>query len=487
MTQSVEPVDSVLQTPTSVTAERRPAANYTLWQWVVLGLICSLSMITYLDRVCFGVAAPSLASELNLRSVAELKWAFTAFAIAYAVFEIPTGWLGDRWGPRSMLIRIVIWWSICTALTGLIGLKIGSWTLGGLGTLVLLRFLFGAGEAGAFPNISRAIYNWFPSHKWEFAQGLVWMSGRLMGGITPLIWALLVTGTTWSPPVVNWRGAFLLFGVLGVVWCVLFRLFFTDHPRSANGEPVHPVSGQSAGSHAHGAVPWKWLLTNRELLALCAAYSFVNYGWAFNITYLPAYLKERFPDPSSSTLIAIYTGAPLWVGAAGCVMGGYCVSWIDARLGNRRQSRCVVGMLAMLACAGWWGLASQADNLHLFCISVAMAAFCVDLTLGAAWATCQDIGRTHTAVAAAFMNTVGTLGAAFAGWVTGSLVERAIHQLAALSNVSSSSMSEELRHQGTLNGFHFVFLTYAAVYVLAAVCWFVVMRNTSENADPASR
>ena len=128
-------------------------------RYAVLAFVCALSMITYLDRVCFGQVAPILASELSLDSVADLKWAFTAFALAYAIFEIPSGWLGDIWGPRSTLLRIVVWWSACTALTGVVGLKFGSIMLGGLATLIVLRFLFGMGEAGAYPNITRALHN----------------------------------------------------------------------------------------------------------------------------------------------------------------------------------------------------------------------------------------------------------------------------------------------------------------------------------------
>ena len=197
----------------------------------VLGFVCALSMITNLDRVCFGTVAPTLADELSLGSVADLKWAFTAFAIAYALFEIPTGWLGDVWGPRGTLLRIVIWWSMFDGADGCGGIEGRLILIGGLGTLVVLRFLFGAGEAGTYPNITRAVHNWFPSEQAATAQGWIWMSGRLMGGFTPMIWTLLVAGTAWTLPLVTWRGAFALFGFVGVVWCVAFAWFFRDHPR----------------------------------------------------------------------------------------------------------------------------------------------------------------------------------------------------------------------------------------------------------------
>src|SRR5262245_48018487 len=140
-------------------------------RYVVLGFVCALAMITYLDRVCFSMVAPTLAAELKLGDPSALKWAFTAFAIAYALFEIPSGWLGDVWGPRSTLLRIVVWWSVFTALTAVVGLRIGSYLLAGLGMLIVFRFLFGAGEAGAYPNITRAVHNWFPAKQAATAQG----------------------------------------------------------------------------------------------------------------------------------------------------------------------------------------------------------------------------------------------------------------------------------------------------------------------------
>ena len=451
---------------------------------VVLALVCTLSMITYLDRVCFGMAAPSLAKDLNLNSVAELKWAFTGFAIAYAIFEVPTGWLGDRLGPRSMLIRIVVWWSACTTLTGLVGIQVGGWTLGGLGTLIVLRFLFGAGEAGAYPNITRVLYNWFPAHRWEFAQGLVWMSGRLAGGATPLIWAVLVGGTGGSSPLLSWRGAFVLFGLIGLVWCVLFAALFRNHPDKANSakETESPEVPLSPGTEiiGHASVPWRALFTNRSVLALCAMYSLINYGWAFNITYLPSYLDQRFGIADSDLLGAVYKGAPLWVGAVGCLTGGLIVGFFSRKLGSRSNGRRAVGILAMLVCMFCWLGACVAPNIHVFCFCVSLAAFCIDCTLGAIWATCQDLGREHTAVTAACMNTIGTMGAALAGWATGTIIQQTVARRAAEQSVP---LSKTLEQAALLDGYQFVFLTYAAVYAIAAAIWLFIDSNRRLTED----
>src|SRR5581483_8020954 len=173
-------------------------------------------------------------------------WAFTAFSLAYALFEVPTGWLGDVFGPRTTLIRIVLWWSFFTAVTALAGVQVAGVTLVGLTTLVVLRFLFGIGEAGAFPNLTRALHNWFPVTERGMAQGFLWMCGRLMGGLTPLIWAAVVV---WGG--LSWRFAFVLFGCVGLIWCAAFTLWFRNRPEehpAVNAAEVALIQAGTAGA-----------------------------------------------------------------------------------------------------------------------------------------------------------------------------------------------------------------------------------------------
>lgn len=441
----------------------------------VLAFVCALAMITYLDRVAFGSVAPTLAVELSLTSVADLKWAFTAFAIAYALFEIPTGWLGDVWGPRSTLLRIVLWWSACTALTGAVGMKIGSFVFGGLGTLVVLRFLFGAGEAGAFPNIARALHNWFPANQGATAQGWVWMSGRIAGGLTPLIWTLLVTGTAWTPALVSWRTAFALFGLLGVVWCVAFAWFFRDRPRNHpavnEAERIAIEHDRDTSNAAHEVPPIGRMLLSRNLWLICSMYFSMTYGWYFHVTYLPSYLQERFSLDSQSMLAALYKGAPLWGAALSCLLGGLIVDALVRRTASRRRARRIVGMTAEGLCALGWIAAIFAPNVHLFTLAISLAALSNDLTLASAWATCQDIGGRYTAVTAATMNTVGALGAATAGWVTGAIIEHSLAAHAAALRVAVEELSSGDKHTAVLAGYIDNFMLYAAAYVVAACCW----------------
>jgi MFS family permease len=269
----------------------------------VLGFACALSMITYLDRVCMGSAAKGFADDLGLSDVADLNIVFSAFALAYSLFEVPSGWLGDRFGPRNVLIRIVLWWSFFTALTAVIGITLGGYVIGGIAALVVIRFLFGMGEAGAYPNITRALHNWFPFQERGFAQGAVWMCGRLMGGLTPLIWMILVEGVArpstdatdssaelLMPALLgqgNWRTTFWVFGLLGVAWCVWFALWFRNRPeekKSVNAAELAKIrSGAAESQSAHAGVPWRRILASRNLWLLCLMYACQAYGWYFYI------------------------------------------------------------------------------------------------------------------------------------------------------------------------------------------------------------
>ena len=183
---------------TSAPLNPEKSSAATRVRYVVLGFGCTLSMITYLDRVCMASAAKPFVEELGLSSVADLKWVFAAFSLAYALFEVPSGWLGDVFGPRNVLIRIILWWSAFTALTGLVGLSVGGGMFGSfaVGRLIVTRP--GHADRRAVPVWHRRggrlsqhhprLHNWFPVGERGFAQGAVWMCGRMMGGLTPLVW-----------------------------------------------------------------------------------------------------------------------------------------------------------------------------------------------------------------------------------------------------------------------------------------------------------
>ena len=453
------------------------SAQPTRVRYGVLAFACSLSMITYLDRVCFGSAAPELARELGFTSVADLGLAFTAFAFAYAAFEVPTGWLGDVFGPRNTLIRIVLWWSLFTAITGMVGMKFASFTFGGLGLLIAVRFLFGIGEAGAYPNITRALHNWFPYTERGFTQGMVWMSGRLMGGLTPLVWALLVTAKEGSEPLLTWRQAFWLFGGLGIIWCVLFAWWFRNRPQekaSVNEAELALIEGGQEPHADHTHVPWGKIATSANLWVLCLMYFCAAYGWYFNITYLPAFLEEQFLVEKSSLLGAMYKGGPLWMGAIGCLAGGFFTDWFIRRTGDRRLGRRILGFLGHSLCAISYFASIYAPSAFLFFMAISLAAFFNDLTMGSAWATCQDIGRKYAAIAAGCMNTIGNLGGAAAGYLTGYILNHSKATFAATNGLAVESLTQAQIAEAQLPGYHWSFVSFGVVYCVAVVLWLFI-------------
>jgi ACS family glucarate transporter-like MFS transporter len=481
----------------SLSALQRP----TRVRYSVLGFACALSMITYLDRVCFATVAPYIGQEFDLQPQ-QLGWLFTAFALAYAMFEVPSGWMGDVFGPRRTLIRIVLWWSLFTALTGVI-FPSPSLPWLAFAAMFVVRFLFGMGEAGAYPNIARSFHNWFPFEERGFAQGTVWMAGRFAGGLSSFaVLALMIrTMTPEGQPVVLWRHCFWIFGGLGVIWCVVFWWRFRDrpeqHPRvnkaelalirggalalqkllSGGRKPPEcqpPECCEPQGAYAprsgimmepftaeeemlaqegesHADVPWLRLLGSVNLWLLCLMYFCASYGWYFNITWLPKYLNSIYgvsQETHGFWTMSLLSGAPLLLGSLACLFGGLLTDAFIRRTGNRKWGRRLFGALGHGVCALCYFGSLGASSPWLFVLAIALAAFWNDLTMGAAWASCIDIGGRYSGIVSGCMNTVGNLGGAAAGIATGWVLDHFEP------------------HGWTVN-----FLIFGGVYVAAMLLW----------------
>lgn len=450
----------------------------------VLGFACSLSMITYLDRACFGSAAPHIRDSLELESVADLALAMTSFQIAYASFEIPTGWLGDIHGPKRTLTRIVLWWSFFTALTAWAGQSFfGLFTLTMTG-LVIVRFLFGIGEAGAYPNITRALHNWLPLSERGLGQGAVWMAGRFMGGMTPFLLTILIGGTnpilrslgiSTEQPLLSWREAFIAFGVLGVIWCVLFTWWFRDQPDqkpSVNaGELAIIRQDRTDHGAGHANVPWGRLFSSPNLWALCLMYACAAYGWYFHMNYLPTFLEDRFGIAQNDLVGGLYKGGPLWLGAFACLFGGILTDRYVRKTGNLRWGRRLPGIVGHILCGLCWIMAPFAPTAFLFFLAVSFAAFFNDVTMGPSWACCQDIGKRYAAIVAGCMNTIGNLGGALATWVTGWILRSTLAQHATELGKPIKELTKAERIAGELPGYYFCMGTFAVAYFLAVLFW----------------
>lgn len=434
----------------------------------VLAFASALSAITYLDRVCFGAAAPYLVSDLGLKDVSDLKWAFTLFTVAYAIFEIPSGWLGDTRGARQTLVRIVLGWSLFTALTGLVGLKVAGITLGGVGTLCVIRFLFGVGEAGAYPNMARLVADWFPLEQRGRAKGAIWMAGRFMGGFTPLIWTLLVAG---SAAPMSWRVAFVFFGFIGLGWCVAFHWRYRDYRRADDCEPN---SAAHAAARVPHALPWRAMLAEKNLWWLGFMYACAAYGWYFNITYFPSFLETCYGVDPGSMAGAVLKGGPLLLGGVGCFVGGMWTDRLLHRLPQRRWARRIPAMAGHGLCAACYAIAVAAESAWAAALAISLAAFSNDLMMGAAWSTCQDVGRRHTAVVAGWMNMLGNLGGALSGWTCGTLLARAKSARAIAEGSSIDAISSAGSKLALSEGYEQCLLSFAIVSAIAVFTWLAI-------------
>ena len=449
-----------------------PVEKPTSVRYGVLGFACALATITYLDRVSFGTVASNIEGEFGLTET-QKGMLFTAFALAYSMFEVPTGWLGDKYGARTTLIRIVLWWSIFTVLTGSIFPTPGSMVAFGL--MLAVRFLFGMGEAGAYPNIARAFHNWFPFQERGFAKGTVWMASRFAGGVTAfIVYALMYDTVAADGKVVeHWRHIFYIFGGLGVLWCVVWWFWYRDNPAEKAGVNAAELALIREGQKQHTdklVVPWGKLLKSTNLWLLCVMYFCGAYGWYINITFFTGYLKdplgiEKGTEKWTSQfwIAGLMAGLPLLVGSVSCLIGGFATDFFIKRTGNQKWGRRLFGVIGHGSCACCYFVAVFfMKSPWTFVLLIAFAAFWNDLTMGSAWASCLDIGKRYSGIVAGCMNTVGNLGGALAGVLTGKILDWYTGDLARDSAAFVAAKNE---------GWTVNILLYGTAYVVAVFCW----------------
>jgi len=353
-------------------------------------------MITHLDRACIATLAPGITRDLGLTTV-QMGYVFTVFQLAYALFEIPTAWWADRRGTRSVLTRIVTWWSICTAATG----AALTYPL-----LLLVRFLFGVGEAGAWPCAARAFSRWIPGRERGTVQGIFFAGAHLVGGLTPAL-------VLWMLHFMTWRQVFYCFGALGLVWVTIWHTWFRDDPSQhpgVNAAELQTIVEQRLpdSPHAAGGEYWRRLLGSRNMIALCVMYIPNCMIFYFCITWLPTYLKQRHGFDAAS--LGMFAGLPLLVSMPGDLLGGYATDRLVARYGLR-IGRAGLGAAAY-ALAGVALVGAAAASTPVLAASlIAVATGLTMFTLGAAWGTVIEIGRNQVGVVGAAMNSAGNLAA----------------------------------------------------------------------------
>lgn len=384
----------------------------------VMGFLCSLAFILYLDRICIGQAGTAMMAELGLSNT---QWGLVgvAFQIAYGLFEPTTGHWGDRYGSRRVLIRIVLWWSAFTALTGAVtkfsfallpGLVFNSFIL-----LLAIRFLFGAGEAGALPNVARVISAWFPPGRRGPPQALISTCAQIGGFTAPMVAAYMI-----GSPYIGWRWAFVIFGSLGVVWAWLFASWFHDdprtHPQVNDTERQYILGPRAAAGQEKSAapgqhrIPWRLVFANRNIWLLGLANTCTSFFSYMLFFWFPTYLKEgRGLDEVRSGQLG---SLPYLFGATGVLLGGYLGDFFTAWTGSRRLA---------LGCLGTGGLFLAGTLIaSSVLVSDPLAAvllcsvgyFCSYVQLAAWWAAMSDIGGRHLGALFGLCNMIGLAGGA---------------------------------------------------------------------------
>jgi MFS family permease len=396
----------------------------------LLAFAASLAVITYVDRVCIAQAAPLMQEDLKLTKV-QMGWALSIFYWTYGLFEIPWGWLADRVGAKKVLLRIVVAWSVFTAATGAV--RSFPFLLG-------VRALFGVGEAGCFPSLTKAFTSWLGPADRVRAQGILWLSARWGGAFTPLL-ALALIGA------VGWRWAFAAFGLLGVVWAVAFWRLFRDKPTSASA-PSHPP------------VPWALYFGSPRVWLLWAQYAFLAYGAALYVTWIPTFLATFGElSPIERALLA---APPLFFGGLGSLFSGCFLSWLTRATGSGARARRWMALLGFGGSAAMLLVSTLLPHPAWKMAALGVAGFANDLAMPPSWGAAMDLGGRHAGTLSGSMNMWGSLGGGLAPVVAGYL----------------------LGESG--DRWNVVFYAAAGAYLLGLVCWFTLDSVTPLEKETAT-
>ncbi|MGD0955686.1 MAG: MFS transporter [Candidatus Acidiferrales bacterium] len=374
------------------------------YQHRVLGLLSLLSIITYVDRVCISVAGPRIQDDLHISPEA-WGWVTGVFALSYGLFEIPTGALGDRIGPRKVLTRIVLWWSVFTSLTG----AVSNYFL-----LLLIRFCFGIGEAGAYPNAAAVLARWIPARHRARAWGIVWMTSQIGGAISPLLVVPIQERY-------GWRASFFVFGVLGLIWGGAWYGWFRDSP--AEKPKVTQAERDEIGDFSSGArhgMPWGIALKSGNLWRVMATAACYVYALYFFQSWFHTYLvKGRGYGENELWLSSL----PYLVGACANGLGGVTSDWLVRAFGLKTGRR-ISGLVGL-------GTATLFMVATILTTSGALALVFLSLVYGGMTfqqpvicAVCLDIGGKHAGAVMGFGNSAAQAGSLASSVAFGYLVER---------------------------------------------------------------
>jgi sugar phosphate permease len=409
----------------------------------VLAAACTLAVLTYVQRQGFVGGTPFIKQDLGLND-AQMGYLASVWLVAYGIFQVPGGLLGDLFGGRHVLTALVLGWSVLTGVVALTAaLPPGSWLP--FAFLLLLRFLFGGLQAGGFPVLARVLADWMPTQERGFAQGTTWTCSRLGGFVAPLLflWLFRLSDRQWAPP-------FWWLAGLGFVWSAVFWTWFRNRPEEMRGvnaaERELIASNRPAAAMTPGRFPWLEFLTSPSVWGLCLMYGCVGFAGNFITSLLPIYLRDHRHLDDQTT--AWLSGLPLAAGMISCLCGGLLSDLIIRGTGSRKWGRRLVGCVS-LALAGL-AILSPLVVEHTWLLGVGFCAmfFFSDASMGPAWASCADVGERYAGTLSGAMNMTG----AFAG-------------------AAGMALAGRLFHQGKDD---LVFILFGCSYALASLCWLLV-------------
>lgn len=374
------------------------AARPTHVRHVVLGLTVAAYMITYMDRVNISSAVPVIQKELGL-SMVTIGWILSSFRWGYALFQIPGGWLGDRIGPRRALALIVTWWSVFTAITAL------AWSAA---SMAAIRFLFGMGEAGAFPIATRSLSRWMLPAERGFSQGVTHAGSRLGAALTPSIVVVLMMAY-------GWRAPFFVFGLAGLAWAAVWYWYYRDTPAehlavNAAERSLIETSLGGARSARTKSVPWRRILGSGTLWTLSAMYFCYAYCISVYLDWFPKYLNEH--RGFDLKRMGFYASLPLLAGTVGDLLGGSLSDRFAKRSGDLKSARRSVAMAGFLLAAGAILPATFTRSPTMSVWYTCLAVFGLETTVGVSWAIPLDIGGDYAGSVSSVMNACGNIGGA---------------------------------------------------------------------------
>lgn len=354
----------------------------------------------WVDRACISAAKDDIASDLGFDDT-QMGWVMAAFSLGYALFQVPSGKLADRYGPRKVMTIVCIVWSAFTALTGVVR---------GLIPMIALRFLFGVGEAGGYPTLARAFYSWLPVGERGITNSISFSGGRLGA-------ALAMPGVVWLIGAVGgWQQTFWLFGAAGIVFSIVWFALFRDTPEShfavSQAEKDHiattrrPATAMSDAEEQNLLV--SQMLRSPNLLMLMVQYVAHNFTFFFTVSWFFPYLKKSFDLTNEQT--ALYSAAPLLCGVLGNWLAGFTVDALY-RAGKWQLSRRLPAIVGFILGAIGMSLCINMNTPGMAVVAMCIAIFGSDMILSPSWSTCLDIGGKNAGSVSGAMNMVGNLGA----------------------------------------------------------------------------